>query len=388
MDNIKFSPYAAAAGWRALGFNFGNKKLATTELLQEPIVLNALTAPINDALKAWRVLDGDGYKLERKYRYQDVVHDSILLAKINGSSLVIPITSSDLRSKINPKTVTGFQVVDGAFDDVLGAYKIKGKNGEEISVARENVFEVFSSTGFRTASLRRLGLVGASEVERLAESYSTYKRGVDEIFYLLKRAIVDTRGIKDLADQMEQAVTDEQKIEIISKLKAVHDAANNTDNHTGVVYDLEVEKIERLSIASSLGGIVQAFEQLKNNFIAAVAIPEVKIFGSQVGGIGNNDASTLSIYYDKVEHLLQTIVYDLLVWMDDKIGASFGDFEFGAVRILTEKEKAEIEKIDADIDNIYFNMFDTAIQDGILKRIEKRYGEIDGYEDADTATTD
>ena len=388
MDNIKFSPYAAAAGWRSIGFNFGNRKFSTSDLLQEPIVLNALTAPINDALKAWRVLDDDGYKLERKYRYQDVVHDALLLSKIKGTALVIPITSADLKVRVAQNSVTGFQVVDGFFDDDFGAYKIKGKNSEDVYVSRDNVFEVFSAAGFRTASLRKLGLIGSSEVEMLADSYTTYKRGLEEIFYLLKRAIVDTRGIKDLADQMEQAVTDEQKIDIISKLKAVHDAANNTDNHTGVVYDLDVEKIERLSIASSLGGIVQAFEQLKNNFIASVAIPEVKIFGSQVGGIGNNDSSTLSIYYDKVEQLLQTVVYDLLTWMDEKIGVSFGDFDFGSVRILSEKEKAEIEKIDADIDNIYFNMFDTAIQDGILKRIEKRYGVIDGYEDADTTPTD
>ena len=146
------------------------------------------------------------------------------------------------------------------------------------------------------------------------------------------------------------------------------------------MYDLELEKVERLSIASSLGGIVVAFEQLKNNFVAATGIPEIKIFGSQIGGIGNNDSSTLSIYYDKVEALLQSTIYDLLAFMDEKAGLNFGEWDFGSVRVMTEVEKVAIEKTNADIDKIYYDMFDTAIQEPILKRIESRYGAVNGDE--------
>lgn len=387
MDKTVFSPYAAAAGWSALGLKFGFNSLNLTELLKEPLVLNALTAPINDALKAWRVIDIEGYKLERKYGYQPIVHDALLLAKINGSALVIPVTSGDLKNKVGSSQTKGFQVVDGKKGDD-GFYKVKAKDGEEITVHADNVFEVFSNVGFRSNTLRELGVIGSSEVELIAHSYSLYKKGLEEVFYLLKRAIVDTRGIKDLAEQMEQAVTDEQKIDIIGKLKAVHEATNGTNNHTGVVYDLEIEKVERLSIATSMGGIVQSFEQLKNNFVASTGIPEVKIFGSQVGGIGNNDASTLSIYYDKVEQLMQTSIYDMLNWMDEMTGQSFGDWSFGSVRQQTESEKVAIEKSQADIDKIYFDMFDTAIQNGILKRIEARYGAVDGGESTDTTSTD
>ena len=388
MADYNFSPYAMMAkNWKSIGFDFGLADMNEVELLREPLVLNALCAPINDALKAWRVLDEVGHKVERRYKYQDVVHDALLLSKIKGSTLVIPITNGDIKTKVRGNSVVGFQVVDGRLGED-GFYKIKAKDGAEIDVHAENVHEVFSGNGFRTKSLRGLGLIEQSELDVIAGAYTLYKKGLQEVFYLMKRAIVDIRGITDLAQSMEDAATDEQKIDLVRKLKAVHAATNDTDNHTGVVYDLELEKIERLSIASSLGGVVQSFEQLKNNFIASVGIPEVKIFGSQVGGIGNNDASTLSIYYDKVEQLLQTSVYDILSWMDEMLGITFGEFAFGSVRVMTEQEKVNIEKTQADIDNIYFNMFDTAIQGGILKRIEERYGVADGYKDADTESAD
>jgi hypothetical protein len=285
-----------------------------------------------------------------------------------------------LSKPVNPKRVTGFQVASGELDE-FGFYVVRLSSGDEIKVLRSNAHEVHSSVGFKSAELRKLGIVGGSELETISNAFTLYKRGLDEVFYLLKRAIVDTRGIKDLADNVEQVTaTVEQQADYIEKIKAVHDATNNTDNHTGVIYDLELEKVERLSIASSLGGIVIAFEQLKNNFIAATGIPEVKIFGSQIGGIGNNDASTLSIYYDKVEALLQSTVYDLLAFMDDKAALKFGEWGFGSVRVMAEVEKVAIEKTNADIDKIYFDMFDTAIQAQILKRVESRYGVADGNE--------
>lgn len=379
MDNKVFSAYAASKAFRSMGFNFTQSDFSNEALLKEPLVLNTLVAPINDAIKAWRVLDKSQYGVERQYGYQDVVHDALLLSKISGQCIVIPVTSDDLSKPVNPKRVTGFQVATGELDE-FGFYVVRLSSGDEIKVLKSNAHEVHSSVGFKSAELRKLGIVGGSELSIISNAFTLYKRGLDEVFYLLKRAIVDTRGIKDLADNIEQMVTVEQKADYVEKIKAVHAATNNTDNHTGVVYDLELEKVERLSIASSLGGIVTAFEQLKNNFIAATGIPEVKIFGSQIGGIGNNDASTLRIYYDKVEALLQSTVYDLLAFMDDKAALKFGEWDFGSVRVMTEAEKVAIEKTNADIDKIYFDMFDTAIQAQILKRVESRYGVADGNE--------
>ncbi|GHA66203.1 hypothetical protein GCM10009007_03330 [Formosimonas limnophila] len=386
MDKTIFSPYAAAAGWRALGFNFSIQNMPMTEMLKQPLVINALTAPINDAIKAWRILDDDGYAIERKFGYQHLFHDAVLLAKINGNALVIPVTTKDMASKITGG-VNGFQVVQGKRNDD-GVFSIKTKNGDEKLIHPDNVFEVFSLSGFRTQSLRDLNIISGSEVDLITEAYTVYKKGLDEIFYILKRAIVDTRGIKDLADQMDAAVTDEQKIDLVMKLKAVHQATNGTDNHTGVVYDLDLEKVERLSIASALDGIVKAFNELKNNFVASTRIPEVKIFGSQVGGIGNNDASTLSIYFDMVEQLMQTTLYDMLQWMDAMAGFDAPKIVFGSVRPQSESEKIGIEKTQAEIDKIYFDMLDTAVQDGILKRIESRYGSLDGSQSTDTTSTD
>jgi hypothetical protein len=379
MDNKVFSAYAASKAFRQMGFNFSQADFSKEELLKEPLVLNAMAATINDAIKAWRVLDKAQHSVERQYGYQNVVHDALLLSKISGDCIVIPVTTESLDKAVNPKRVTGFQVAVGELDE-YGFYIVRLGNGDEVKVLKSNAHEVHSSLGFKSAELRKLGVVGGSELTIISNAFSLYKRGLDEVFYLLKRAIVDTRGIKDLADNIEQMVTVEQKADYVEKIKAVHAATNNTDNHTGVVYDLELEKVERLSIASSFGGIVTAFEQLKNNFIAATGIPEIKIFGSQIGGIGNNDASTLSIYYDKVEALLQSTVYDLLAFMDEKAGLNFGEWDFGSVRVMTEAEKVAIEKTNADIDKIYFDMFDTAIQQPILKRIESRYGEPNGDE--------
>ncbi|ECE0547091.1 DUF1073 domain-containing protein [Salmonella enterica subsp. enterica] len=112
-------------------------------------------------------------------------------------------------------------------------------------------------------------------------------------------------------------------------------------------------------ISAPLGGLDALQAQAQEQMAAVSSIPLVKLLGISPAGLNASSDGEIRVFYDYIHALQQSIFKDNLKRVLDIIQLSeFGDidpdiyFEFEPLYEMTEKEKAEIRKIDADTDAV------------------------------------
>lgn len=112
-------------------------------------------------------------------------------------------------------------------------------------------------------------------------------------------------------------------------------------------------------ISAPLGGLDALQAQAQEQMAAVSSIPLVKLLGISPAGLNASSDGEIRVFYDYIHALQQSIFKDNLKRVLDIIQLSeFGNidpdiyFEFEPLYEMTEKEKAEIRKIDADTDAV------------------------------------
>ena len=133
------------------------------------------------------------------------------------------------------------------------------------------------------------------------------------------------------------------------------------DNRGAFAVDNDAQQPEKAEfISAPLGGLdalqAQAFEQL----CVPSSEPLVKYAGITPSGLNASSEGEIRVFYDYIHALQQSIFKDNLKRVLDIIQLSeFGDidpdiyFEFEPLYEMSEKERAEIRKMDADTDAVY-----------------------------------
>lgn len=132
------------------------------------------------------------------------------------------------------------------------------------------------------------------------------------------------------------------------------------DNRGAFAVDNTPEQEEKAEfISAPLGGLDALQAQAQEQMAAVSSIPLVKLLGISPAGLNASSDGEIRVFYDYIHALQQSIFKDNLKRVLDIIQLSeFGDidpdiyFEFEPLYEMTEKEKAEIRKIDADTDAV------------------------------------
>lgn len=120
----------------------------------------------------------------------------------------------------------------------------------------------------------------------------------------------------------------------------------------------EPETVEFVN--APLTGLDSLQSQSQEHMAAVSSIPLVKLLGITPSGLNASSEGEIRVFYDYIHALQQILFKDNLKRALDIIQLSeFGDidpevtFEFEPLYEMSEKEKAEIRKIDADADAVY-----------------------------------
>ncbi|HEN3337560.1 TPA: DUF1073 domain-containing protein [Yersinia enterocolitica] len=151
-------------------------------------------------------------------------------------------------------------------------------------------------------------------------------------------------------------------------------------------------------VTAPLTGLDSLQSQSQEHMAAVSSIPLVKLLGITPSGLNASSEGEIRVFYDYIHALQQILFKDNLKRALDIIQLSeFGDidpeitFEFEPLYEMSEKEKAEIRKIDADTDAVYQAigaLSNNEIREKIAEDPESPYHSLDLSDDIDLGEED
>lgn len=401
-------------GWGNVLAGLGRKmdKTAYTTFLSAPFLDDAMladlytgdglakklvSAPADDMTRKWITIDGEDEEIIEKELYRldtpQKFNESIKWQRLYNGSLTI-IGAMDGKEMDKPLRVKeGTQIaylypversrifiVDSDFvsdptSPNFGKIEIYtmyvGPSYNEIKVHRSRVLEFFgepvpSDMKSRDINTEYWGMSVIQYTWNILKICGSVLQGISNILYEFIIGKYKIKGLEDkLAAGNESLVI--QRMEIINMFKSVINA---------VLLDAEGEDYIRDS--ASVAGVADLLDRIMMFLSAVSNIPVSRLFGRSPAGMNATGEFDLRNYYDSIAVLQKNSMKKPLQKLIDILSICYAKgkeytFEFNPLYELSEKEKAEIEKLKADADHI-------RIEDGVLQADEVRdirYPELD-----------
>lgn len=234
---------------------------------------------------------------------------------------------------------------------------------------RSRVLEFFGDPAPKNISEQDINIRywGMSVLQAIWRNLSSYGSAVQNIDNILFEFIIGKYKIDGLAEKLasgnESAVV--ARMELIQMYKSVIHAillGENEDYIRDVV---------------SVAGLSELWDRYMIHLSGVSEIPVTKLFGRSPAGENATGEGDLNNYYDSIQSKQKLDLRSPLQKVVDIIAEIYNipgenhKITFNPLKQMTEKEKAEINKINAETDNIY-------IQNGVVENIEvreKRKGE-------------
>jgi phage-related protein (TIGR01555 family) len=196
---------------------------------------------------------------------------------------------------------------------------------------------------------------GDSVLTRTYNAIRNYNTSNDAVATVLQEFNTGVLKIKNLAEMLAQGenASVQQRFEIISLAKSVCRA---------IVIDGESESYDNIS--ASVSGIPDMLRTISQRLVVASRMPHTKILGESPSGLGATGESEIREWYDFVsrqqELILRPKIHKVLqIVFAARQGPSSGkepetwSFEFSPLWQKSDKELAEIRKMQAETDEIY-----------------------------------
>ena len=363
------------------------------QLMRVPLIRNVVECVPDDIVRAWRNFDDADSKkffdIERKYDLTDKVHEALCMAKMYGGCAVLPIYVGDealLRSPLGKsEKILGFkvipqQLIHQSVDSDFYSFnfdqgtKLIHKSRVRLVYGKRRYDYTCNFTSYTNSTYLQLG---QSEVDLVCDSFVNMATSDQQLSHLMAKSVVDVRKQRGLMDDAVRASRSPiLQAQNDAKQAYLMEAAALASNHQGIVCDMDDESVERLSVASGIGGLAVISDRYQGLFVAASGYPRTKILGEQTQGLSNNGAADLRYYYDKVEQYRTHKLYDLLVWTDSLIelseGVKFPEWKFGNLWQMTAIEEIDYQNKVADRDVKYNNILgDGVFLEAVIDALSK-----------------
>lgn len=373
----------------------------------DPILRNIVEAAPADAIRAWRHFgDSDNNRtaqwadVEEALDYRNAVELALAYSEIYGGAVVVPSFDSSVVSMAAMKN--GFNLEDLPRNGrnlrgwlVFSASELK-EYRKDFAFFRpadpRNHFpekwELLNNYGDGNAGFIRSATTKKTVIDtswthpimgpralrhsrpRIGEGYFGESR-VDVMFDYIARSVTSQmsgatalqKGTIDVfkgdfAQRIEECQADPIKLQAVmddinGRLRQI--MATTSANHPAALDNQE--SLTRLGDNNAARGSDALIKQYVELLAAARPMPLTRALGRQTSGMSNDDEGGLAHWYDLVDAFRTKRMGKLLRWMDEIVahdqGLQVQSWEYGELHPLTEKERADIEKVRADRDKVY-----------------------------------
>lgn len=383
----------------------------------EPLLRNAMAAPGEDIIRAWRTFSEDNrsmVEVEELLDYKSVVEKAVFYSECFGGCLVVPAydaASFPLSRYSTPfvaprrGTLIGFRLFmphqlgwpsdgsgmetrtqfanglpevfelrdhNGAQRDVMGdTDHIRIHNSWTIPVHGEFRTDSFTPTRMANCEV----LFGESRADMVYEHLTRAIGALANGSHQLAKANIDVMKLQGIAQAISQCTTVEEMQDALKgAMLRAGSAAQGGSVYQPLVLDAD-ESFDRASIGSGLGGAKDLIEMLLASYAAVTRVPRTRLLGEQSKGLGNGGEADLTNFYDWVAGIRERRVTRLLNQMD-RFAALDGGFtppdnwEYMPLYTPQGKELAEIEKIKAERDAIYAGLGLPFLEQKIVQNLD------------------
>lgn len=146
------------------------------------------------------------------------------------------------------------------------------------------------------------------------------------------------------------------------------------DMTRGVLNTIVIDAEETYTIETqSLSGIKDVLKEFVALLAGVTGYP-VFIFGQSLGGLNSTGDKEAKVWYEKIESEQNFVMKKPLVFLIDTLLKTYGEtskewhIKFNPLAALTESEKADIEKTEAETAEIKVRTFAAAVDNGFVER--------------------
>lgn len=331
--------------------------------------------PADDATREWRTWKakkGDIELIEaeeKRLQVRQKVRQALIWARLYGGAVIIPIglpgdNSQPLNSEriakgsikaltaLSRHEITAQDMITDPMDPLYGhprSYTINSGSGQQVTLHPSRVIR-FNG---RTVNNRRVGADGWGDSiwMHLSDAVAAADSAASVIDALLQEAKIDVVRIKNMVSQMANADAEASYIrrwQMVAVLKGISNV---------LMLDGDDEWDQKQITWTGLPDVTNT---LLNILAGASDIPLTRLTGKQESGLSGKDEGSLRNYYDSVKANQELKIAPSLAPLDDMlVRSALGRTDDGIwsqwvpLFQLSEKEKAEIDKSEAETVNIY-----------------------------------
>lgn len=338
------------------------------------MVRKAVDIPVFDSLRAgwtWEVEDGDADKIEEaeaEFRVTDKIRLAMTKARLfGGAGIIIGDGASDPMEPLDIDRITagGLQYLTVMDRQYLSAGEIE-QDPQSQGYGEPTYYEVSSASGAGGTRLhpsRVVRFIGAETPDPMVDDTAGWG---DSVLDAIEIAIRDaTAGQQGIANLIQEASVDIIKIPSLTQniatakyrdaiLERVSLMARGKSLINAALLDKDEEWTQKTANFSQLPEVQRLMLQIVSG---AADIPATRFLGQSPAGLSATGESDMRNYYDRVqaeqemrlrpklERILGAVVRSSLGSMPEGAG-----FNFKSLWQMTEKEAAEIGKMEAEED--------------------------------------
>jgi len=293
------------------------------------------------------------------------------------------IETSEFDTDPKSKTFGQIQQYDVEFNfasgqDIKGSLFSSAGNRRKVHASR--VVSFFGESVPRSASGidSTLRYWGSSVIQIIWEKLRDYGGVTQSIVNLMYELIIGVFSFEGLADMLAQG----NEAQVINRMEII----NMTKSIINAVLLGENEKFDRNS--ASLTGAPEIIDRFMMNLSAVANIPVTKLFGRSPAGQNATGESDMTNYYDGVKSDQKNKLLKPLQKLVNLIAMDEEEHQvvFNPLVQMTEKEIAEIEKLESESYNTKATGDKTYIEMGVLTSeevTEQRFPDTMELEDAE-----
>lgn len=368
------NPKTAAAGYGTLFMEWGQQHLDAA-YLGSTWFGKIVDIPADDATRQWRKWEAKKEQIEKleatekKLGVRQKVRQALIWSRLYGGAVLIPLgLPGSNESELDPASVradsiTGLSVVsrwdvtaEGVIRDVLsprmGYPESLILNGQDGQQKRLHPSRFILIPGKRAGTLTSMvDCWGHSIWAHLHDAVTAADGGAAVIDALLQEAKIDIIRVPGMMENMattEYEALMLRRFTLANRLKSVANA---------LLLDVEDEYAQK---QISFAGLPEVANVLLKIMSGAADIPVTRLTGEQQTGLSGADSGSLRNYYDSVKSKQELVLEPTLTPLDEMlIYNSLGNrppevwYSWNELYQMTEKEKADIDKQEADTANTY-----------------------------------
>lgn len=307
---------------------------------------NAVDTPVDDATSKWRTWIGQPEQvyqvldIESRISLRQRVAEAIKLSRlIGGSAIFIGTDRETLSAPMQPDEQIKFLNVFGADQITLDASaQNRLTTSDEQQLFRiDGVLVHGSRLAIFKGRYDSQNFFGASEIAAAFDTFRNADSVAANIAELVYEAKLDVYKIPDLLSQDESDLM--KRLLLAQRGKSIVNA---------IVMDADESHEQKQINFSGLREILMASFQL---VAGATGIPASKLLGMPVSGLSATGEHEIRNYYDSILMLQKNVIAPAIKTIDRLINNEAGTdivYEWASLWEQTEREKAEVVKINAD----------------------------------------